>query len=151
MASFLICRNSGTLKLFNIFHISCSLLYPADPAGYLAGFPEEKQRVQYHLLPFHTGHFRDFQKPAAFIPQPSQINDQVNPRSDLPPDCLQGQFHPHQYHGFQEADRILRAVGMAGGKTPVMAGVQAGQKFESLRPADLADDQTCRTHDNNMT
>jgi|GEM_PF-4791644 len=47
----------------------------------------------------------------------------------------------HQHHRFQTGNGVTRTVGVNGREAAVVPGIHRLQQFESLRPANLADDK----------
>ena len=85
--------------------------------------------------------FLDPQDPPALVPEPSQMDDNVQRRCDLPLDRRKGQVDSHHHHGFQPVQHIRRIVRVAGGHgaaVPVQHG--GGDHIHRLLPADLSHD-----------
>ena len=85
-----------------------------DPAVPLPRLAKAEQGRCQDAAVLHAGHLADLQQPAAPVAEPSQVDDQVDRRGDLAADGGQGQVHPHQDHGLQTGQHVLRAVGVAG-------------------------------------
>ena len=95
----------------------------------------------------HAQHLGEVGDPAGPVPQPAEVDDQVDPRCDLLPDGTRGQVEAgHQHHGLEPGDGVTRGVGVQGRHRAVVARVHRLQHVERFAAADLADDDPVGPH-----
>lgn len=92
---------------------SCLLPAACDPPVLLPLFTKPEERFCQDAAFLYSSDLTDFQKLSASVPEPAQVDDQIDRRSQLPPDRGQRQVHAHQDHSLQTGQHVRSAVGMS--------------------------------------
>lgn len=83
---------------------------------------------------------------AAVIPQPAEVNDDVQCAGNLASDGSERKLCAAEHHGFKARQHILWRICVSGGERAVMSGVHRLQHIQSLCAAHLSDDDPVRVH-----
>ena len=133
------------LQLLRVSEAVFPLERADDPSILLPLLSEPEQRGQLVLSVREPADLRDLQDSSGVVPQPPQMDQDVDRRRDLSADRLDRQFHTHQRHRLQAAQHIRRTVGVPRGHRHV-AGVHRLQHVDRLPAAHFTHDDPVGAH-----
>ena len=98
-------------------------------------------------LPLHPLHLGDLDDTTGTVVEPVELDDELERRRDMAPNCTERQLVAgHQHHRLEAVERVPRRVRMDGRERALVARVHRLEHVERLGAADLADDDPIGPH-----